>query len=62
MLYLSNPCIEPKGSQLNQTQGHKTKSLGHYITIITPRKIENTINKNRALSEAGIYEIAYEQM
>ena len=33
MLHLSNSCTEPKGSQPNLTQRHKTKSLGHYITF-----------------------------
>ena len=33
ILHLSNPCTKPKGSQPNETQRHKTKSLGHYITI-----------------------------
>ena len=32
MLHLTNPCIEPKGSQPNWTQRHEPKSLGYYIT------------------------------
>ena len=32
MLHLSNPCTEPKGSQLNSTQRHETKPLGYYVT------------------------------
>ena len=32
MLHPTNPCAVPKGSQPNQTQRHKPKSLGYYIT------------------------------
>ena len=38
MLHLTNPCAEPKGSQPNQTQRHKPKSLGYYITQIQGTK------------------------
>ena len=33
MLHLNNPCAELKGSQPNETQRHKPKSLGHYVTV-----------------------------
>ena len=35
MVHLSNLCTEPKGSQPNQTQRHKSKSLSHYITTLS---------------------------
>ena len=47
MLHLSNPCTEPKGSQPNSTQRHKTKSLGHYITYV--RKADTYNLKKKTL-------------
>ena len=45
MLHLSNPCTEPKGSQTNYTQRHKTKSLGHYIIPWYGEKnVQKTLN------------------
>ena len=63
MLHLTNPCAKRKFLSLTKPKGkiYKTKSLGHYITIllvceqISPNLFKNEVNSNLFPNKSYMY-------